>query len=161
MKQFKYVNQNDGTKGPRLLGQIFFCAGLFVMLVPIFFDVETDPLNIVLVGGGAFLIGVILGSIKSRILIDFERKKFKEYQTILWFTFGEWLELPAVEKVEMVHHSFRSSYIPNGITPTLNGPITLYKVVLLANGTKFLAFAFNKEKDAVVALEEIRHGLGI
>lgn len=161
MRYFYYKSQNDGTKGPRLLGQIFLGAGLVVMLVPLFFEVETDPLKIALVGGGAFLTGLILSSIKSRILIDFDRKKFKEYKSIIWFKYGEWKVLPEIEQVELIHHSFRKSYVPNGITPTLSGQVTSYKIVLLANGAKFLVLEYTEEKDAIVALEEVKERLGI
>ncbi|WP_057937071.1 hypothetical protein [Algoriphagus resistens] len=161
MKHFNYKNQNDGTKGPRILGQIFLASGLLVILVAFFVEVETDPLKVVLVAGGAVVIGFILASIKSGILIDFQNYQFKKYKRILWFSFGEWEALPQVGHLELIHHSFRSSYIPNGITPTLNGQITLYKVVLLANNKKFLVLDYTKEKDAVAALDEIEKGLGI
>mgnify|MGYP003638770122 CR=1 FL=1 len=161
VQQFIYRNQNDGTKGPRLLGQIFLGSGLLVMLMVLLFDVETDPLKFALVGGGAILIGVIMSSIKSRILIDFERRKYKEYQSILWYKMGDWMDLPSVNKAEIVQHSFRRTFVPNGITPTMSGQVTVHKVVLLVDGRKFLALDYNDEKKAVRALEELMAGLGI
>lgn len=161
MKHFNHKNQNDGTKGPRTLGQIFLASGLLVILVAFFVELETDPLKVILVAGGALVIGFVLASIKSGILIDFQNDQFKEYKKILWFSFGEWEALPHVGHVDLIHHSFRSSYIPNGITPTLNGQITRYKVVLLANNKKFLVLDYTKEKDAIAALDEIKKGLGI
>lgn len=161
MKYFNHKNQNDGTKGPRILGQVFLASGLLVIFVALFVELETDPQKVALVAGGALVIGLILASIKSGILIDFQNHQFKEYKKILWFSFGEWEDLPEIDQVELVHHSFRTSYIPNGITPTLNGQITLYKVVLLVNSTKFIALDYSKEKAAIVGLEEIKEGLGI
>jgi hypothetical protein len=161
VQQFIYRNQNDGTKGPRLLGQIFLGAGLLVMVMALVLDVETDPLKLALVGGGALLIGLIMSSFKSRIVIDFERKKYKEYQTILWYKIGDWMDLPSVNKAEIVQHSFRRTFIPNGITPTMSGLVTVHKVVLLTDGRKFLALDYNDEKKAVRALEELMSGLGI
>lgn len=160
MKHFNHKNQNDETKGPRILGQIFLASGLLVILVAFFLELETDPLKVILVAGGALVIGFILASIKSGILIDFQNDQFKEYKKILWFSFGEWEALPQVGHVELIQHSFQSSYIPNGITPTLNGQITRYKVVLLANNKKFLVLDYAKEKDAAAALDEIQKGLG-
>lgn len=161
MDQFTYIRQNDGTKGPRLLGQILLASGIFVILVPLFVDLDTDPLKLGLVGGGAGLFGIILSSIKSRIVFDFERRLYKESHSILWSKSGEWEPLPEIGHVELIHHSFRTSYTPNGITPTLNGQVTIYKIVLLANGAKFLVLDFNREKDAVVALEKISKSLGL
>mgnify|MGYP003662305248 FL=1 len=161
MDQFTYIRQNDGTRGPRLLGQILLASGIFVILVPLFVDLDTDPLKLALVGGGAVLFGIILSSIKSRIVFAFERKLYKESHSILWFKSGEWEPLPEIDHAELIHHSFRTSYTPNGITPTLNGQVTLYKIVLLANGAKFLVLDFNREKDAVVALEKIKSALEV
>lgn len=161
MQYFNYKNQNDGTKGPRLLGQLILASGVIVILLAFFLELETDSLKLALVGGGAIGLGIVLSSIQSGILFDFQTKKFKEYQSILWFKSGIWQELPEINHVDLIHHSFRTSFIPNGITPTMNGQVTIYKIVLLANGTKFLALDFRKEKDAVFALEKIKKGLGI
>lgn len=161
MQNFNYKNRNDGTKGPRILGQILLASGLIVILVPFFDELDTEPLKIALVGGGAILIGIILSSLKSGFLFDFQRRKFKEYQRILWFESGEWELLPEINHVELIHHTFRTSFIPNGITPTMNGPVTVYKIILLAKGTKFIALDFRKEKDAILAIQSIKEGLGI
>ena len=97
----------------------------------------------------------------SGTLIDFEENRFKEYQSILWVKIGDWQELPKIEKVELIHHTFQSRNTPNGISPTLSQVITIYECVLLVDGTKFLALDYNQEKDAVMALEKIKSGLGI
>lgn len=107
------------------------------------------------------MIGMFLISIYSGTLIDFQKHRFREYQSIFWFKLGQWQKLPKIEHAELILHSFRSRNTPNGITPTLSGLVTIYKVILLANGTKFLALDFNLEKDAVEALEEIKNELGI
>ncbi len=159
MQYFKYRSKNDGTKGPRTLGQIILASGLIVILVPLFADLDTEHLKIALVGGGALLIGIILSSLNSGTLFDFQSRKFKEYQRILWFESGEWEALPEIDQVELIQHTFRTSFIPNGITPTMNGQVTNYKIVLLADGTKFLALDFSREKDAISALEEIKNAL--
>lgn len=161
MKYFNYKSRNDGTKGPRILGQMLLASGVIVILVPFFADLDTEHLKIALVGGGAILIGIILSSLKSGTLFDFQSRKFKEYQRILWFESGEWEQLQEIDHVELIHHTFRTSFIPNGITPTMNGQVTIYKIVLLVSGAKFLVLDFTREKDAIAALEEIKNGLGI
>ncbi len=161
MDQFNHKNQNSGINGARLLGICLISAGLIVLLVPIFIDVSTDSQKIGLVGGGAFLFGMLLISIYSGIRIDFRSNRFKEYKSVLWFKFGQWEELPKIEHAELILHSFRSTNTPNGISPTLSREVTIYKCVLLANGTKFLALDFSKEKDAIAALEEIKERLEI
>ncbi|RAI94926.1 hypothetical protein [Algoriphagus yeomjeoni] len=161
VKHFDYKSRNDGTKGPRILGQILLASGVIVIITPFFADLDTDNLKIALVGGGALLIGIILSSLRSGTLFDFQSRKFKEYQRILWFESGEWEVFPDIDHLELIHHTFRTSFTPNGITPTMNGLVTIYKIVLLANGAKFLVLDYTQERDAVKALEEIKIGIGI
>lgn len=161
LSQFNHKNKSSGINGTRLLSLIFLTAGGIVLLVPLYFEVNTDPQKIGIVGGGAFLIGLLMVSIYSGTLIDFEENRFKEYQSILWVKIGDWQELPKIEKVELIHHTFQSRNTPNGISPTLSQVITIYKCVMLVDGTKFLVLDYNQEKDAVMALEKIKSGLGI
>lgn len=147
--------------GPRLLGLILIAAGALVLIVPFFVVVGTDPQKIGLVGGGALIIGLIMVSIYSGTLLDFDKRRYKEYQCIFWIKLGTWQELPTIERAELLLHSYRNKNTPNGITPTLVQDVTIYKCVLLANGTKFIALDFAKEKDAVAALERIKRGLDI
>ncbi|SFA76692.1 hypothetical protein [Algoriphagus aquimarinus] len=160
MDQFNHKNLSSGINGSSLLGLILLAAGLIVLLVPLFIEVNTDSQKIWIVGGGALVIGMLIVSIYSGTLIDFRRNEFKEYQSILWFRIGEWQKLPKIERVELILHSYRSTNTPNGISPTLSREVTIYKCVLIANGTKFLALDFTREKDAVLALEEINERLG-
>ncbi|WP_339754499.1 hypothetical protein [Algoriphagus aquimarinus] len=159
MDQFNHKNLSSGINGSSLLGLILLAAGLIVLLVPLFIEVNTDSQKIWIVGGGALVIGMLIVSIYSGTLIDFRRNEFKEYQCILWFRIGEWQKLPKIERAELILHSYRSTNTPNGISPTLSREVTIYKCVLIANGTKFLALDFTREKDAVVALEEISERL--
>jgi len=161
LSQINYKNESLGMNGVRLLGIILMPAGLLVLFVPLFFEVSTDLQKIGIVGGGSFLVGVILVSIYSGTLLDFEKSRFKEYQSIFWFKIGDWKELPKIEQAELILHSFRSRNTPNGISPTLSHDVTIYKCVLISHGSKFLAFDFAKHKDAVAALGEIKTGLGI
>lgn len=61
----------------------------------------------------------------------------------------------------MLIHSYPVQNYRNGITPTLTHEVTVYKCVLLSGGTKFLAFDYSKEKEAIHSLLEIKERLGI
>jgi len=161
LDQFNYKNESFGINGSSVLGIILIGAGLIVLLVPLVIEVNTDSQKIWIVGGGALVVGMLIVSIYSGTLIDFRRNEFKEYQSIFWFKIGEWQQLPKIEHAELILHSYRSTNTPNGISPTLSREVTVYKCVLLANGTKFLALDFTREKYAVAALEELKEGLGI
>jgi hypothetical protein len=124
-------------------------------------DVETPIYKILMVSGGAVLIGVLMISISEGTLIDFDENKFKTYQSILWLKFGDWQSLPRVENAELIHYTFTETNFPNGISPTISWNTTVYKCVLLVGGKKFMVFDYTKEKDAIAALDIIREGLGL
>jgi len=161
MKHFNHKNRNYGINGSSVLGICLVSAGLIVLLAPLFLEVATDLQKIGLVGGSAVLLGAVLITMYAGTELDFRSSRFREYHRILWFRFGEWQDLPKIDAAEMIIHNFRSQNIPNGITPTMSGEVTLYKCVLLANGTKFLVFDYLKESDAIAALLELKAGFGI
>ncbi len=161
MNHFNHKNLNYGINGSRILGICLLGAGLIVLLIPMFFEVATNPQKIGLVGGGAVLLGTVLIAMSAGTELDFQNNRFREYYSVGWFKFGEWQDLPKIEHAEMIIHSFRSQHIPNGITPTMSGEVTLYKCVLLAGGSKFLVFDYSREKDAIAALLEVKAGFGI
>lgn len=132
--------------------------GLIVLAVAFLFEVETDLNKVLLVGGGAVVIGCLMISISEGTLIDFEANKFKEYQSFLWIKFGEWQNLPKIENAELIHYTYTESNFPNGISPTISCNTTVYKCVLVSGGKKFRVFDYSKEKDAIVALDIIRSG---
>ncbi|WP_339867473.1 hypothetical protein [uncultured Algoriphagus sp.] len=161
--QTRYFNYKKRTlwNGSHLVGISLVSIALIIWITSNFIENETDPFTLYMIVGIFLFLGILSLSTYSGILIEFDRSRFKEYQSVFWFKIGEWKELPKIEHAEFILHSFRATNIPNGITPTLSGEVTIYKCVLLANGTKFLALDYGREKDAVVAIEEIREALGI
>lgn len=135
--------------------------GLIVLAVPFLMEVVTPIYKVIMVGGGAVIIGVIMISISEGTLIDFDANQFKSYQSILWIKFGEWQSLPPIENAELIHYTFAESNLPNGISPTISWNTTVYKCVLISGGKKFMVFDSSKEKDAIEALDKIRTGIKI
>jgi hypothetical protein len=155
LNQFHYSIQRNGIK---TAGKVVVLMGLIVLAVAFLFEVETPIFKIIMVGGGAVIIGVIMISISEGTLIDFEANKFKAYQSILWIKFGEWQSLPHIENAELIHYTYTESNFPNGISPTISWNTTVYKCVLVVGGEKFMVFDYVKEKDAIAALDIIRNG---
>lgn len=156
MNHFHYIHRKTGIK---VLGKIMILMGLIVLAIPFLLEVETATIRVLWVGGGAVVIGAIMASISEGTLIDFEAKKIKEYNSLLWIKFGSWENLPKIVHAELIHHTFTTNFAPNGITPTMNGPITVFKCVLAAEEKNFMVFEYGKEKEAIAALDEIRAGL--
>lgn len=132
--------------------------GMIVSTVPLLVEVDTAFIEIFFVSGVPMVIGVFMISTYTGTLIDFEANKSKKYQSILWFKFGKWQNLPKIENAELIHYTYFIRNRPNGISPTLSGEITVYKCVLVAKGKKFLVFDYSKETVAIVALDKIRTG---
>ena len=155
MNHFHYSIQRNGIK---TAGKVVILMGLIVLAVAFLAEVETPIYNVLMVSGGAVIIGYLMISISEGTLINFEANKFKAYQSILWIKFGDWQNLPRIENAELIHHTYTESNFPNGISPTISWNTTVYKCVLISGGKKFMVFDYSKEKDAIVALDIIRSG---
>lgn len=155
---YKYRNQNNGV---HLFGFILILMGMIVLTVPLFLEVESAFIEVFFVSGVPLAIGVFMISTYTGTLIDFEANKSKKYQSILWFKFGKWQNLPKIENAELIHYTYFIRNRPNGISPTLSGEITVYKCVLVVEGKKFMVFDYSKENKAIAALDKIKRGFKI
>jgi hypothetical protein len=155
LNHFHYINRKNGV---RILGRILILMGLIVLAVPYIMDVETALSKVFLVGGVTMLIGLVLTSLFSGTIIDFEANKFKEYQSFLWIKFGDWQNIPKIENAELIHYTYQHRNVPNGISPTLSMEVTTYKCVLRLEGKEFRVFDYQKEQDAIAALEILQNG---
>lgn len=158
---FDYKNSNSYTSGPKLLGFILLIAGVFVVLSSRFISSGSSFEKTMVVGFITMLIGSLLATMSSGIFVDFQKKRWRNYDSVIGFRFGNWYDLPKIEKADLVVHQFRSKNTPNGITPTLSGELTLHKCVLLTNEEAYLVFDYSKEKNAIKALEELKRGLDL
>ena len=155
-KIYTYKNSSASVSGPRLLGILLAAAGLLVLISPWIIASGSSIEKTIVVGLTAGLIGIILISLSSGILLDFGGNRIKHFQNVAWMKFGDWEKIPQVQEIELIHHSYRSKNIPNGITPTMSGQITMYKCVLKSDQEVILSLDFLKEKEAIDAMEEIQ-----
>jgi hypothetical protein len=155
-KIYYYKNSNASISGPRLLGFILAAAGLLVLISPWIIASGSSIEKTIAVGVIAGLIGIILVSLSSGILVDFDGHRIKHFQNVLWMKLGDWEPIPRVQNVELIHHSYRSKNVPNGITPTMSGQMTMYKCVLKFDEGVILSLDFLKEKEAITAIKEIQ-----
>lgn len=159
-KIYTYRNSNASISGPRLLGFLLVGAGLLALISPWLIESGSSIEKSIAVGLAASLIGLILISLSSGILLDFRENRIKYFQNVLWMKFGDWEQIPQVQEIELIHHSYQSKNIPNGITPTMSGKMTMYKCVLKSSDTIILSLDFSKEKEALVVVEEIQNMIG-
>ncbi|MEK6481522.1 hypothetical protein WJR50_28520 [Catalinimonas sp. 4WD22] len=144
MNIFNFKKRNLAT-GPHLLGLIIIMAGLFALASPLFFKIESSEERVLGVGIGAISIGLVIVSSYSGTLIDFNKKKFKEYTSICGFKLGEWTSLPVISTVKLISISLMRTNKPNGISPTLSGKVTDFKTVLYSNTSQpVLSLVYSK-----------------
>jgi hypothetical protein len=134
MNHFNFKNRNLSS-GPHLLGILLIIAGLFALISPAFLKSAYSLERVLAVGIGALIVGIIIISSYDGTLIDFTRKRFKEYFSIGGYKFGKWLALPDILKIKVISTSYLSSNTPNGISPTLSGKVTDYKTVIYSNSS--------------------------
>jgi hypothetical protein len=149
MNSFKYKNRNL-LSGPHFIGSLFIIAGLFALTSPVFFNIETSIERVIGVGVGALIFGLFLTTTYSGTIIDFSKKRYKQYWTIAGYKTGEWTTLPTIIKVKVISSSRIETNNPNGISPTLSGKVTDFKVLLCSNSSKpSLSFVYSKKEKSM------------
>ena len=141
MKSFNFKNRNL-TSGPHLIGLLLVLAGIFALGSQLFLTNGSSTERELAVGTGALLIGILIISSYSGTLIAFNKKRVKEYVSIAGFKLGDWVALPDITRVRLASNSYISSNSPNGISPTLSGKVTDFKILLYSNTSQPI-FSFN------------------
>lgn len=137
------------SSSPHLFGLIGIGAGLLIIASPLFLSSGSSLEKTIIVGAVAVVIGLIIVTSYSGTLIDLSGKRVMEYFVFCGYRTGKWESLPSIQKVKMVATSFKSVNTPNGISPTLSGKVTEYKVLLYADApTPELSFSYSKEDKA-------------
>ncbi|MEQ8470679.1 MAG: hypothetical protein RIC35_05815 [Marinoscillum sp.] len=135
MNKFNFRKRNL-LSGPHLLGTLLIIAGLFAIVSPMFLKSDNPIERILAMGVGAVILGLLIVSSYSGTLIDFTKKKYKEYLSIFGYQFGEWIVLPNISKVRVIAVSYLSTNTPNGISPTLSGKVIEFKTMVYSSTSK-------------------------
>ncbi|GAA5022618.1 hypothetical protein GCM10011506_00540 [Marivirga lumbricoides] len=153
MNYFDFKKRNL-ISGPHLLGVILIFAGLVALISPAFIKSEPDLARILGVGFGAIIIGFVIIFSYTGTYIDFSEKRFKEYTSIGGYKMGEWDVLPAINTVQVTSSTFKVTNTPNGISPTLSGKVTDFKVRLFSNKSQAdFCFVYSSRKRAIKSAE--------
>jgi hypothetical protein len=95
------------------------------------------------------------------VLIDFSSRRFKEYRSVSGVKSGEWLPLPCILTVKVTENSYLSTNTPNGISPTLSGKVTVFKMLVYSDDTEtMLSFEYASRKKALRDARRLASGLG-
>ena len=150
------------VSGPHLLGTLLIIVGLFALVSPTFLKSESSSERVLTVGIGAIILGILIVSSFGGTLIDFTQKRFKEYFSVGGYKFGEWMTLPEISKVKVISTSYISSNTPNGISPTLSGKVTDFKILVFSNSSKpILSFKYSNMDRAVKHAKSLASNLNV
>lgn len=149
MKNYNYKKRNLLT-GPQLLVPIFIIVGLLALLSPFVFAKEQSIERVIVVGVGAIILGLLINASYGGTLIDFTGRKYKAYFSLVGYKIGEWTPLPEIVTVRVMSTTYVRHNISNGISPTLSGTVTDFRVLLYSSGSQpVLMFVYSKKGKAV------------
>ncbi len=149
MKNFNF-KKRDFASGPHLLGILLILAGVFALVSPMFLKSGVSIERVLAVGIGALIIGLLIVSSYGGTLIDFSQKRFKDYTSIVGYKYGEWMTMPDIVTIKVTSSSYRSTNTSNGISPTLSGKVTDFKIFLYANSPQpIFSFEYSSKRKAV------------
>ena len=159
MNSFNFKNRNL-ISGPHLLGTLLIIAGLFALVSPALLANGSSLERTFTVGIGAIIVGLLIITSHNGALIDFTQNRFKEYQSVLGYKFGEWTTLPEIVKVKVISNSYISSNTPNGISPTLSGNVMEFKILIYSkHSIPVLSFIYSNEDRAVKYARDLAFNL--
>lgn len=149
MKNYDFKRRSL-LSGPQLLGLLFIAVGLFAIVSPAIFKSESSLERSLYVGAGAIILGSLIVSSYGGTVIDFNKKKVKDYFSVLGYRFGEWTALPNIERIAVISFNYKATNTPNGISPTWSGTVIDYRVLLYSeNPTPIISFVFSNKERAV------------
>lgn len=133
---------------------------MFALISPSFLESGSSMDRILIVGIGAMILGIVVITSYKGTLLDYTQNRFKEYFSVVGYKIGEWATLPDVSKIKVVSSSYIHSNTPNGISPTLSGKVTDYKLFMYSNAAKpFLTFDYSDQEKAVTQAKELASSL--
>ena len=149
MKYFDF-KRRDLWSGYHLLGTLLIFAGVVVILSPLVLASQSSLEKLLIVGSISVVIGLIITFTYDGTVINFAENSVKVYQSISGFKTGNWTKLQAISTVKVISRSYFTTNTPNGISKTLSGKITEFRILLLSeNMTPVLTFRYKNQKLAI------------
>lgn len=159
MKNYNFKRRSFSS-GPHLLGLLLVMVGLLSIVSLLFFKSSSSLERSILIGVGAIIPGLMLASSYGGTLLDFNRKRVKEYSSFMGYKFGQWLTLPTITQIAVIPVKHKATNTSNGISPTWFGTVTHFKVFLYSNSpTAVLLFTFSNKERAVADAKHLSANL--
>jgi len=133
--------------GWRFLGVLLILASVFVISTPLFFTISYD-LKVISLSSITFTLGIFLSTSYEGLQLDLKQKKQRNFISVLGIRRGPWKPIGTITSLVISTHSRIAQNTPNGISPTLSGTVTLYKVAAFANQESLFVLWFHKKEKA-------------
>ncbi|WP_162055275.1 hypothetical protein [Pontibacter pamirensis] len=111
---------------------VFVAIALVVCLSPLFIEQENSLIKTLLIGAAALLLGLFLRFTFYGTQIDSQKRRVREYTSLLGYRKGEWKDLPDLKKLRLTSNSYSYRNTPNGISPTMRYTGTVYTISLFS-----------------------------
>ncbi|GEM_PF-1327181 len=159
MKSIDHKNRSL-LSGPHLLGTLFVFAGIVSIIGSQIMEGSESQERPIIIGIVGLVLGFIILNSYSGIQVDLNGNRFIKYQKWSGFRKGNWITLPDISEVKMDSITTSNTNTPNGISPTLSGEITTYRISLInTQGTEALVFEEPKKSKAESLEVALKEGL--
>ena len=159
MTDFNFKRRNVFS-GPHLFGTLLIFAGVFAFLSPLLFESYVTLEKTILVGAIFLVIGLMVVLTYGGTMINFTEKRVKEYTSVCGHKFGDWIPLPGIFTVKVISTRYKVTNTPNGISPTLSGSITVFKVLLWSEDqAPEFSFIYTNKERAIHQAKQLAAGL--
>lgn len=162
MTLFDYRQRTFFT-GTHLIGLLVIGAGLLTFVLPFLLTEHGLQTRDIAIGLSALCIGALLTTAYSGCFLDLPGHRYKEYYSICWLRFGRWETMPAISQLRLLSHQYLQSNTANGISPTLSGKVTDYKLfVYVAHEERpYLTFTYTNQDKAETAAGQLAAASGV
>lgn len=149
MKNTIYTKQSGRFAMPQ-----FQMLGVILFIIGIVYAFQLNPLSILLL-----LVGIALATMTTGVQIDFEKRKHREYFSMLGFKRGKWVDIPTLEYVSIYLERYAQNMWVASIGATDN--FKDFKVGLIVSKTLlFDAGGYDNKVKAFKAAKNIAKKLG-
>ena len=161
MTDFNFKRRNVFS-GPHLFGTLLIFAGVFAFLSPLLFESHVTLEKTILVGAVFLMIGLVVMLTYGGTMINFTEKRVKEYTSVCGYKLGDWIPLPGISTVKVISIHYKVTNTPNGISPTLSGSITVFKILLWsADHAPEFSFDYTNKERAIHQAKQLAAGLNV
>ena len=148
--------------GLRLMGMVLLVGGLVSIFLPYFIDIAGESGKSLWTGLAFGLIGFFMAGASNGNEVDLTQKKHRHYKYFWGYKWGEWSDIPELDGIYYLKHSYEEDRTPNGISPTVSGRVTDHHVLgLIDEDTLVFSLKYYRAEKAQQAADQLSKALNV